>query len=398
MTESYDIIVIGAGIIGLCLARELLQKEPHAKILLLEKEPEVAFHASGRNSGVLHAGFYYTANSLKAKFTKEGNLYWKNFCIENQLAINACGKLVVAYGDKELESLLELERRGKVNGIDISIITEKEAHEIDPLVRVEKQALWSPTTSSVNPLEICHFLKLQLQNKGVKILTGTRYLKKNDRYIETSQGRFEAKFLINAAGLYADHIAKDFGFSKDTTLIPFKGLYLKSHKNNLGLKTHVYPVPNLKNPFLGVHFTISSSGYLKIGPTAIPSLWRENYSGLANFNLKELFEVFFYESHLFLKNSFNFRELAFEEIKKMKKSHLHSLAAKMLHHFDPADFSEWSTPGIRAQLLNTKTLELVQDYLVESDKESIHVLNAVSPAFTCAAPFAKWILENHFKP
>ena len=178
---------------------------------------------------------------------------------------------------------------------------------------------------------------------------------------------------------------------------PFKGIYLKYAGPNPPLRTNIYPVPNLNNPFLGVHFTITVDGYIKIGPTAIPAFWRENYQGFDRFSAKEAAEIIRWESVLFAKNAFGFRKLAFEELRKYQKSHLTGLAAKLVKRLDPAMFSHWSTPGIRAQLLNTKTLSLVQDFVVEGDGKSIHVLNAVSPAFTCSLAFSDWLVTEWVK-
>jgi L-2-hydroxyglutarate oxidase LhgO len=154
-------------------------------------------------------------------------------------------------------------------------------------------------------------------------------------------------------------------------------------------------VPNLANPFLGVHYTLTVNNEAKIGPTAIPAFWRENYKGLDNFKIDELFQILFYESKLFVTNAFGFRKLAFEEVRKYIKSYLIGLATKLTKNMPMDGYNSWSTPGIRAQLLDTKTLELVQDYVVEGDDTTIHVLNAVSPAFTSSIPFANWVVENY---
>ncbi len=394
-----DYLIIGAGIIGLAIGKFLNEKYPHKTITILEKEKDVAFHSSGRNSGVLHAGFYYTSDSLKAKFTKDGNVLMRSYCEENNLKINRCEKVVVANNKEEVESLYELEKRGLKNGVNIKIINEDELHEIDPNVETFKKALYSPDTATVDPVEISYHIKKELVLKGIKFYFEEGYRRKLDSHtVESSKGRlFTATKIINCAGLYADKIAKDFDFSENYTIIPFKGIYLKYTKIDKPIKTNVYPVPNLKNPFLGVHYTITVDGTIKIGPTAIPAFWRENYNGLDNFKFKELVEILAFESKLFLTNAFNFRSLAYEELKKYNKKYFVSLATKMLKEIDSDGFTEWSKPGIRAQLLNTKTLELLQDFVVEGDKDTIHVLNAVSPAFTSSFPFAQWVIENYIE-
>jgi len=314
MAEHCDYLIIGAGIIGLAIARELHSRYPHASVTILEKEPDVAYHSSGRNSGVLHAGFYYSADSLKAKFTRDGNLAMKDFCRQKGLKLNECMKVVVARDESELEPLYELDRRGKRNGVDVKIVTESELKEIEPNARTFKYALFSPATATVDPTELNKAIRDELVSSGVKIIFNQGYRRKMDgNTIETTGGNvFSADKLINTAGLYADKIARDFGYSGNYTIIPFKGIYLKYTKKDKPIRTNIYPVPNLKNPFLGVHYTITIDGTIKIGPTSIPAFWRENYKGMDNFKASELGNVLGWESRLFLSNAFGFRGLAFD--------------------------------------------------------------------------------------
>jgi (S)-2-hydroxyglutarate dehydrogenase len=397
MNQKTDYLIIGAGIIGLAIARELRSRFPEAAITILEKEPDVAYHSSGRNSGVLHAGFYYSADSLKAKFTREGNQAMKDYCRQHGLRINECQKVVVAKDESELEPLHELERRGKKNGVDVKIITESEMKDIDPNAKTFKFALHSPSTATVDPTQVNKAIRDELQGKGVVFYFGEGYARRLDgnTVLTTTNKAIEAGKIINAAGLYADKIAKAYGFSKQYTIIPFKGIYLKYTKPDKPIRTNIYPVPNLKNPFLGVHYTITVDGTIKIGPTSIPAFWRENYKGMDNFRLDELGNILTWEARLFLSNAFGFRSLAFEEMRKYNKSWFVDQATKLVHSIDKSGFTDWSKPGIRAQLLNVNTLELVQDFIVEGDASTIHVLNAVSPAFTSSFPFARWVVENY---
>ena len=393
-----DFLVIGAGIIGLSVAKSLNEHYPDSKIVVIEKELDVAIHASGRNSGVLHAGFYYTADSLKAKFTKDGNRRLKEFCYEEGLEINECGKVVVCRSEDELKTLQELYSRGIKNGVDVKLIDTKELAQIEPNAKTISQALYSPTTATVNPIEVTKRLKDKLISNGVKIYFNTAFIDRvKDNIIKTSQGNIEAGFIFNTAGLYADRIASKFGFSKDYTIIPFKGIYLKYSGSDTPLKTNIYPVPRLENPFLGVHYTITVDGTIKIGPTAIPAFGRENYHLLSGIEIKDLFEILYYESRLFINNSFHFRDLAFEEFAKYDKKRLANMAGELSKNIDLYRFTQWSRPGIRAQLLNIHTLELVQDFVLEKDKKSAHILNAVSPAFTCSLPFGEWVVKQSIR-
>jgi len=393
--KKYDFIIIGSGIIGLTVAHAIKGRKMDARVLILDKEPSEARHASGRNSGVLHSGFYYTADSLKAKFTVDGNRAMKAYVKAKGLAINPCGKLVVAQNGDELGQLNELLRRGLQNGSNVRLIDEAEAFDIDPNVKTFKRALYSPDTASIDPKEVCAALKGDLQKLGVEFSYNTKYLGRSLGTVQTNQGDFQSDKIINCAGLYADRVARDFGFGLKYTMVPFKGLYLKYTKDKTAINTNIYPVPNLKNPFLGVHFTRTVAGDIKIGPTAIPALWRENYDLKSGFAFNEMAEVLFYETKLYWTNAFNFRSLAHEEFRKYNKKYFISLALSMVKYIDPQGFTEWTKPGIRAQLLDKKTLSLVQDFVVEGDRKSVHVLNAVSPAFTCAFPFSQYVVDRY---
>ncbi|MEI7998748.1 MAG: L-2-hydroxyglutarate oxidase [Candidatus Omnitrophota bacterium] len=393
--KKYDFVIIGSGIIGLTMAHAIKSRSSSASILIVDKEPQEAQHASGRNSGVLHAGFYYSADSLKAKFTVEGNRAMKAYVRARGLKMNECGKLVVAQNEHELDQLQELFRRGKRNGSNVSLIDEAHARELEPNVKTFKQALYSPDTASVDPKEVCQAIKEDLIKQGVLFAYDTKYLGHKNSVIITSRGEMEAGKFINCAGLYADNIAHDYNFGLKYTMIPFKGLYLKYTKNKTDVKMNIYPVPNLKNPFLGVHYTKTVGGDIKIGPTAIPAFWREHYDSSSALNVPELAEVLFFESKLFLKDSFGFRQLAFEEMRKYNKDYFVSLATAMVQSIDPNGFTEWTKPGIRAQLLDKEKLSLVQDFAVEGDNRSVHVLNAVSPAFTCAFVFSQYVTEHY---
>jgi len=395
MMNQYDYLIIGGGIIGLSIARELKNRFPQSSICILEKESDVAHHSSGRNSGVLHAGFYYSANSLKAKFTSEGNAEMTKYCVENGLEINRCGKLVVAKNKEEIQGLRELKRRAEKNGVELDWVNEQQMKSIDPNVKSYKKALYSPTTSTVDPIEVCHTIKAEVLKKGVKIVCHTKYKRTSNNQVITNNGVFTCHYLINAAGLYADKIARDYKFGKRYTIIPFKGTYLQYEKNKEDVQTNIYPVPNLTHPFLGVHFTKTVDDSIKIGPTAIPAFWRENYSGLRNFKLNELLRILYYETRLFVGNHFHFRALVFEEMRKYFKANFIRMSLKLVEHMDEHGFGHQSMkPGIRAQLLDKKTLELVEDFVVEGDHHSFHILNAVSPGFTCAFPFSRYVVDK----
>ncbi|WP_448588129.1 L-2-hydroxyglutarate oxidase [Thermocrinis sp.] len=393
-----DFLVIGSGIMGLTTAWALRESFPDKEICIIDKEPSVGYHASGRNSGVLHAGFYYSPDSLKAKFTKEGNRRLKEFCEERGIKVNKCGKVVVAKNEEELETLYELKRRGDINGVELYLITEKELKDIEPNAKTYKHAIFSPNTATVEPLEVLKALERELKNKEVKFFYSTPYKRKlsDDLGVVAGSFIFKAQKIINCAGLYADKIAKDFGFSKDHVLVPFKGVYSEYTGRDQFINRNIYPVPDIRFPFLGVHFTVRADKKIKIGPTAIPAFWRENYNGVEGLKFEELLEVLLWNAKMFIKRE-EFRRLAFEEMKKYSKSYLVDQAKMLVHNMPSAKHFKWSKPGIRPQLINKRTLALIQDFVVEGDDYSVHILNAVSPAFTASFPFSEYVVEKYIK-
>jgi L-2-hydroxyglutarate oxidase LhgO len=393
--KTCDFLVIGGGIIGLNLAIVAKQRYPRQRVVLFEKEKSCGLHASGRNSGVLHAGFYYTHDSLKARFTREGNREMSDYCRERGLRMNRCGKLVVARNEQELSTLEELLNRGRRNGVELQELSADEAREIEPRARTFRKALFSPTTSSVDPSEVMQSMARDARSLGVEFETDMAYRRRGtDGMIHASRGRMTAGYVINAAGLHADTIARDFGFSRNHRILPFKGLYLYSSENSGSIRTNIYPVPDLRNPFLGVHFTVAVDGRVKIGPTAVPAFWRENYGGFANFSLREMIEVVGLEFGLFWRNESDFRRLARHELSKQFRTEMVKLASELASGVAVSDFRRWGKPGIRAQLYDQKAGRLEMDFRYEGDDKSFHVLNAVSPAFTCSLPFSRYLFDQ----
>lgn len=360
----------------------------------MEKEAEPGLHASGRNSGVLHAGFYYSADSLKARLCKDGNKELTEYCLERGLPINRCGKLVVAADEDEHAGLAELLRRGRTNGVELNEVSEAEAKEIEPRVITFQKALFSPTTVTIAPSAVMLALVDDARKAGINIVTNTAFLGHDGRLVKTTQGDFEAGYVVNAAGLYADRIAMDYGFSQNFRILPFKGLYLYANERETGLRTNIYPVPDLRYPFLGVHFTVDVAGRTKIGPTAIPAFWREQYQGWANFSFSEMTEILMRDAGLFFHNDFSFRHVAFQEFQKLSRSKMTQLAGRMVQGVKRDAYQKWGKPGIRAQMLNIKERRLEMDFCFEGDDRSFHVLNAVSPAFTCSMPFSRYVVKQ----
>jgi L-2-hydroxyglutarate oxidase LhgO len=280
------------------------------------------------------------------------------------------------------------------NGVDVELVPAGDAREIDPHARTHELALWSPTTSSVSPKAVIDSLVQEAMRVGIEIRTGTAYESRHGGEIRTSRGSISAGFVVNAAGLYADRIAREFGFSEEYRILPFKGLYLEAVGSRSPLRTHIYPVPELRYPFLGVHFTIGVGGETKIGPTAIPVLWREQYDLFSNFRLAELAQIGHLQADLFVRNEMDFRRLARREVAKYSRRHLVELASGLVSEDVVQRRWKWGKPGIRAQLMNIADHRLEMDFRVQHDDRSLHVLNAVSPAFTCAFPFARFLVDQ----
>lgn len=393
--STTDLLVIGGGVVGLTIALAAKRGSPGDRVTVLEKEPACGLHASTRNSGVLHAGFYYAPDSLKARFTVEGNRRLTEYCLAHGIAVNRCGKLVVAQNADELPALDEMARRAVQNRCAVELIDEEAVKAIEPRVATVGKALLSPTTSSVDAAAVVGRLIEEARERGVSLEAGNPFVGRKGSTILTRRGTWSAGHVINAAGLYADRVAQQFGFGSQYAIIPFKGLYLLARPGTEPLRCHVYPVPDMTNQFhLGLHFTVSAAGRTKIGPTAIPALWREQYSAFGNFKGTEALEIMRQQMSLWWRNAFGFRRLALQEMKKYSRRRLVRLAAGLVPDVDPDNFRCWGRPGIRAQLYNVAEQRLVTDFMVEGDERSTHILNAVSPAFTCCLPFADFVIDH----
>jgi len=392
--STTDFLVVGGGIVGLTLALELKRRYGDCSVTLLEKEPACGLHASSRNSGVLHAGFYYTADTLKARLTLQGNRRLTAYCRERGLRLSRCGKLVVTTGPADLPGLEELLRRGRTTGVPLEVLSPEEARRIEPRAKTAERALFSPCTATVDPAEVVASLVGDARAAGIAVLTGTAYRARGRGGAVTSAGTIGAGYLVNTAGLYADRIALEYGFSERYRILPFRGRYLLAEPGAPHMRTHIYPVPNLENPFLGVHITRGVDGGVKIGPTATPALWREHYEGWGNFKLGECLSIAAQETGLLLRNDFGFRRLALAELREYGRRALVRRAALLADGVQAAGFRRWGRAGIRAQLFDIRARRLEMDFRYEGDERSFHVLNAVSPAFTCALPLAEHLAER----
>ena len=397
INKEFDHIVIGAGIVGISLGLAILERSPEKKVLIIDKESKPGVHASGRNSGVLHAGFYYSPDSLKAKFCRLGNLELKNFCKENSIPILETGKVVVCQNKSDVSKLEDLFRRGVANGVDIEILGETELDKIEPAAKTIDKFIWSPTTAVGNPKLVISQLAEKFIKSGGKFQfnCSAKLVSANDQVlIETIYGTYSAASIINSAGAYAANLARQVNVGNQYACLPFLGAYKKSKLVDSNPRRLVYPVPNPINPFLGVHTTNTLNGEIKIGPTAFPVIGKEQYKLSNGFNGSEFLEFYKAAKALFKSDSVDLIGLAREEFVKLFTKPLLNKTNKLTNSLNSN--KQWSKypAGIRAQIINLETKTIEMDYIVQSDKNVVHILNAVSPGWTSAIPFTRWVVEN----
>jgi L-2-hydroxyglutarate oxidase LhgO len=395
MADKAEILICGGGIIGLTLAKEL-SRQGYKNIVILEKEKETGEHASGRNSGVLHAGIYYTRDSLKAKLCLKGNHLMKDYCRQKNIPVFETGKVIVANNEGETKVLEELHQRALNNGAKVELIDDKRLKSIEPFARTFKLALFSPETAVIKPQTILGSIEKELIDSGnVKMLKGLEFrgINSNSEVI-TSNGNISFDLFVNAAGAYSDRIAHLFGTGQNYKILPFRGTYrkLKKEKSHL-VNGNIYPVPDIRNPFLGVHFTKAADGTVYIGPTAIPAFGRENYEFFKGVD-KELFQILLREGVLFFTNA-GFRNVAVSEPGKYFLRSFFKEIKDMINDLNIEDILPSDKAGIRPQLVDWHKKELVMDFAVLKHKNSIHVLNAVSPAFTSSMAFAEFVVNTY---
>lgn len=396
-----DVLIVGGGMVGLCIAHQLLERGVTTSITVLDKESSLGRHSSGRNSGVLHAGLYYKPGTLKAQVCVAGARRLRAWVEERNLPLNPCGKVIVpprADLDPQLDVLAE---RGRANGATVELWNAQQLHELIPEARTASdRALWSPNTAVVKPIKVVDQLQRELQQRGVRFVQSQAGWKANPQQHQLllSDGTTVIYgHLFNCAGLQADRVAHQFGVGRNYSLLPFKGLYWQLKPDcPIQPRANLYPVPDLAVPFLGVHFTPSAdtTPLVSIGPTATPALGRENYRGvqalepaMAAANLTVL-------ARQYLANRGGFRRYVHEQA-FLALPPLLLRAAQQLIPAVRAEHLELSQKvGIRSQLFNHTTQRLEDDFLCLPGPASTHVLNAISPAFTASFALADLILDQ----
>ncbi|OGW79826.1 MAG: hypothetical protein A3G33_02955 [Omnitrophica bacterium RIFCSPLOWO2_12_FULL_44_17] len=395
--KEYDYLIVGAGIVGLAVARELKMREPKAHICVLEKEAKAGVHASGHNSGVLHCGIYYSSDSLKARVCATGARMMREFVESQNLPIRRSGKVIIATCEEELPILDKLMENAKNNDVCAELRAVKGIKEIEPNAEPYRAGIYSPDTAVVDSALVTQRLANVMSAQGVDIFYHERVKSINPECCEvkTENNVYHYSYLFNCAGAYADTIAKFFGLGKDYALVPFKGLYFKLRSEQAGLVNgNIYPVPDVRMPFLGVHLTKVVSGDVYVGPTAMPAFGREHYGFLKGMEIRESVLMFKHLADLYLKNAQSFRNLVHQStVNYLKTFFVHS-ARKLVPKLTTGDLISSNKVGIRPQLINKAKKCLEMDYVIEEGANSLHVLNSISPAFTSAFAFAKVILDR----
>jgi L-2-hydroxyglutarate oxidase len=389
--QRYDIAIIGGGIVGLATALALTERFPHRTVVIVEKEPQLARHQTGHNSGVIHAGIYYKPGSYKAQLCVEGVRLMKAFCEANGVAYENCGKVIVATTVDELPRLHMLHERGTANGVPgLRLMEAAELHEIEPHARAVR-ALHSPHTAIVDYRAVAAAMAAQLERRGVPIRTGAA-VRAIARHadglgLETSGATVQARNLVNCAGLYADTVARLMDVQPEVHIIPFRGEYYTLRPERAVVRGLVYPVPDPEFPFLGVHFTKRIGGEIEAGPNAVLAFAREGYR-MRTINAAELLGVLRYRGFWKMAAKY-WRTGSYEIYRSLSKRAF----VRALQHLVPEVREEDLAPGgagVRAQAV-TPDGALVDDFKIMETANAIHVLNAPSPAATASLAIGQHI-------
>ncbi|MBW0763161.1 L-2-hydroxyglutarate oxidase [Mammaliicoccus lentus] len=389
-----DVIIIGGGIIGFSTAYHLKLQNPDLDVLLLEKENNLAEHQTGHNSGVIHSGIYYKPGSHKAEFSKKGSQSMIHFCREYNIPYNQCGKVIVATDENELDRLRALYERGLQNGLQVTLLNAEEVNQIEPYVQTVG-GIKVQETAIVNYKKITEQFKLLFEELGGEINFNTPVTSiktSEDKIVLNSyEQQFKSKSIINCAGLYSDKIARMSGVNTDIQIIPFRGEYYQLNESKEKyVQTLIYPVPNPELPFLGVHFTNMIDGGVDVGPNAVLGLRKEAYKKIG-LDKSETLEILKFPG-LYKMGIKNIKEALGEYYRSFNKRAFVNNAQKLIPSLRKEDI-EPIEAGVRAQaMLSDGTL--LDDFVFEKGKHSLHVLNAPSPAATCSIEIGKAISKE----
>lgn len=390
----YDYIIIGGGILGLSTAMQLIRAYPDKKMLLVEKEDGPARHQTGHNSGVIHAGVYYTPGSLKARFCLEGNIATKAFCDEHGIAYDECGKLLVATNDLEMQRMQALWERTEANGLERHWLTAEELREREPNI-TGVGGIFVPSSGIVDYAQVAAAMGREFEAAGgeIRYSTAVTGLKEstNEVVVSTSQGDFSSRYMVSCSGLMADRVVRMLGVEPGFTICPFRGEYFRLPAQHNQIVNHlIYPIPDPSMPFLGVHLTRMIDGSVTVGPNAVLAWKREGYRKT---------DISFSDTLAMLRHSGirqvlkdNLRPGLFELKNSLYKKGYLELVQKYCPSLTLADLEPYPA-GVRAQAVSNDG-KLVDDFLFVNTPRTVNVCNAPSPAATSAIPIGAHIVEK----
>ncbi len=396
MKNKFDLIVVGGGLVGLSSAYKIQMSNPKMRILIIEKEKDLAFHQSGRNSGVLHSGLYYKPGSYRAKNCVEGRLEMVEFARKHGVNHDVCGKLVVATNPSEVALLPNLVKRGTQNGLEnLRILNSEEIKKIEPFVK-GKAAIWVPQTGIIDFRSVAQKIKDLIfeinSNSCVKLNTKILKISKDseNQTVYTNNGNFKCDRLVSCAGLFSDRIAKSDGLNLDFKIVGFRGdYYTLEDEAKHKVKNLIYPVPNPDFPFLGVHFTRMTDGEVECGPNAVFIFKREGYKRFS-FDLIDTIDSLNYLGtwKLFLKHwKFGLNEIAKANSKRLFLYHL----KKLVPSLKMTDIKVGRS-GVRAMALG-KDGNVIEDFKIVNNGKNVHVINAPSPAATACLSIGQKVAD-----
>ena len=390
-----EILVIGGGLIGLSTAMHLKNMRPRSTVTLIEKDSALAMQQSGHNSGVMHAGIYYEPGSLKAQFCAQGNRALSTFCEKFDIPIRRCGKVIVANSAEEIDRLERLHDRGVDNGVPgLRLVSRRELRDIEPNVEGAK-ALYAPNSAIIDFEKVAVTYAAIFENAGGSIFLDTAFISSTsvdgNSHIVTSKDEFNAKLVINCAGLHSDIVARAMGGSPDLQIIPFRGEYflLREDRRNL-VNGLVYPVPDPTLPFLDVHLTPRVTGEVEAGPNAILATKREGYHR-SDFSLREFASTLAYRG-FWLLAARNLRAGVAEINRSLRKNVFVKSLQRLVPEIERDDLLPGGS-GVRAQAVDRRG-NLIDDFHIEEAPGAIHVLNAPSPAATSSFMIGRHIANK----
>jgi L-2-hydroxyglutarate oxidase len=392
---TYDVAIIGGGIVGLATAYRLTETHPDTSVVLLEKEDRVAAHQTGRNSGVIHSGVFYTPGSLKAENCREGKRALVAFCEREGVDYDMCGKVVVAANESEVPELERIREKGRQNDVACTRIGPERLHELEPHAR-GVAALHVPEAGIVDYTGMAEALARCVQTHGHDMQTNAEvrdlHVARDGVTVATTAGDVKARHVVNCAGLYADRIAEMSGQDPGAKIVPFRGEYYELVPERRPLcRNLIYPVPNPDFPFLGVHFTRMVDGRVECGPSAVLAFAREGYR-FWDIDWAELREIVTYPGFLKLSRK-HWRKGAQELLQSLSKRVYLNAARHLIPEVEMDDFVP-SPSGVRAQALRPNG-ELVDDFLIKETDRVVNVINAASPAATASLNIGRLIVRNH---